>query len=53
MDIKKYKLLIHSAKQIVQVVCDQQRAVSGKLSSNIAVLENGSECGGYSLVIDR
>ncbi|GFU55969.1 hypothetical protein TNCV_1557241 [Trichonephila clavipes] len=46
-----YKLLIHSAKQIVQVVKNGERVVVGKALNNVAVLEKEENSSGLSIVV--
>ncbi|GFY38257.1 hypothetical protein TNIN_333461 [Trichonephila inaurata madagascariensis] len=48
-----YKLLIHSAKQIVQVVKNGERVVVGKALNNVAVLEKEENSSGLSIVVSR
>ena len=47
-----YKLLIHSAKQIVQVVGDGRRVRTGASMKDVDILENGGS-NGYSVLVDR
>ncbi|KFM71588.1 putative imidazolonepropionase, partial [Stegodyphus mimosarum] len=47
-----YKLLIHSAKQVVQVVKSGERVVTGHGLKNVAVLDK-SAGSGFSIVVSR
>lgn len=47
-----FKLLIHAAKQVVQVVRNRERIVTGNSMKQVAVLE-GTENSGYSIVVSR
>ena len=47
-----YKLLVHSAKQVVQVVGDGSRVRKGASMKDVDVLE-GSCSNGYSILVDR
>ena len=46
-----YKLLVHSAKQLVQVVDDGTRVQAGRLMNDVAILEGNAA--GYSVLVDR
>lgn len=48
----KFKLLIHSAKQIVQVVENGERKLTGHQMKSLAILEERAD-DGCSLVVDR
>ena len=47
-----YKLLVHSASQVVQVVGDGSRVREGTSMKYVDVLE-GSCSNGYSILVDR
>ena len=47
----KYKLLVHSVQQLVQVVTDGQRVKNGKQMSHVDVLEGDNT--GYSILVNR
>lgn len=47
----EHKLLIHSAKQIVQVVKNGERVVKGKALNNVAVLDQTPCSSGLSVVV--
>lgn len=46
-----FKLLIHSAKQIVQVVNNGERVVVGRALNNVAVIEKEENSSGLSIVV--
>ena len=46
-----YKLLVHSAKQLVQVVDDGTKVKSGSSMKDVAILEGNVT--GYSVLVDR
>ena len=46
-----YKLLVHSAKQLVQVVDDGTRVKAGRSMNDVAILEGNAA--GYSVLVDR
>lgn len=48
----KYKLLVHSAVQIVQVVSDGTRVRRGTDMGKVDVLGDGGKTG-YSILVDR
>lgn len=47
-----HRLLLHSAKQVVQVVANGETVLRGKDQNTLAIL-NGTEQEGISIVIDR
>lgn len=48
-----YKLLIHSAQQIVQIVTNGERFVIGKALSDVAVIKKSDASSGLSIVVSR
>ena len=46
-----YKILIHSAKQLVQVVGDGTRVRTGSSMKDVDILEGNAA--GYSILVDR
>ena len=47
-----HRLLLHSAKQIVQVCADGRRVKKGHAMHNVDVLQNDEEIG-YSILVDK
>ena len=48
-----HKLLIHGARQIVQVVNDGRRVQCGNDMRSVAVLQANDNVSGYSILVDR
>lgn len=48
----KYRLLIHSARQVVQIVQNGERILTGKRMKSVEVLQQVDGGEGFSVLVD-